>query len=339
MSTAPQSRSLTEAFACNKCKAGDVPLLFETAEELRKHIKVAHRTCTLHFVSRSFDTASDLRKHSERNHHACPHCEDIVVHESKEELIWHLDKDHIICPYCFDPTVFKQATELETHLENYHGFFKCKYCKPDNQPQYHWWPEEKYHMDGCLYPNARNGFKPCKEGLFCPSCVRYNLAYRLDTACHIDNCEGKPHKYKPFRAHGLDKSPGHGRPDNQHRPEKRSRNPRIRQTYCPERDNFEPGKEEYREPAAKPAPGQRAPPSIYTILKIGPQATSAEIKRACRERRIECHPDKLKLVGMGKEEQERIDEEAKLVGWACEVISDPEQREKYDRKLGAWNYD
>lgn len=98
-----------------------------------------------------------------------------------------------------------------------------------------------------------------------------------------------------------------------------------------------PGKEECSgKEAKKPPPGEPAPPNIYKILKISPQATIADIKRACRDRRIESHPDKLKFGGVTKEEEERIDEEARVIGWACETILDPEQREKYDRKMKAW---
>lgn len=37
------------------------------------------------------------------------------------------------------------------------------------------------------------------------------------------------------------------------------------------------------------------------------------------------HPDKLKKADMSEEEKQKIDDEASKVGWAADVLSDPEK--------------
>jgi len=63
---------------------------------------------------------------------------------------------------------------------------------------------------------------------------------------------------------------------------------------------------------------------------MSPQASEQDAKQTARKRRIETHPDKLKRVGMSKEEEEVIDEQSKLVGYAADIVVDPDKRRKYD---------
>ena len=74
-------------------------------------------------------------------------------------------------------------------------------------------------------------------------------------------------------------------------------------------------------------------PNFYAILKIGHLATDDEIRSAAKRRRVEVHPDKLKRPGMSESEIEEIDAEAARVGEASDVLLNPEQKLKYDRKL------
>ena len=46
---------------------------------------------------------------------------------------------------------------------------------------------------------------------------------------------------------------------------------------------------------------------------------------------IATHPDKLKRESLSKSEEVRIDEVAKMVGWAVDIVLDPEKRRQYDR--------
>lgn len=53
-------------------------------------------------------------------------------------------------------------------------------------------------------------------------------------------------------------------------------------------------------------------------------------------RRIETHPDRLKKQEMGKQELERIDDEAAGVGWAADILLDAEAKRGYDHDVRAW---
>ncbi len=75
-------------------------------------------------------------------------------------------------------------------------------------------------------------------------------------------------------------------------------------------------------------------PNHYGTLGISSQASAAEIKRAVREKRFQTHPDKVKKSGMSSRELQEIDERAARVGQAADVLTDPEQKNAYDR---AWN--
>ncbi|KAM0800926.1 hypothetical protein BDR22DRAFT_888941 [Usnea florida] len=79
-----------------------------------------------------------------------------------------------------------------------------------------------------------------------------------------------------------------------------------------------------------------APLDIYAILKISPQSSLNDIKRVVKSRRIETHPDKRKRQVLSREEEDKIDEEAKLVGWAADIMLDQEKRQKYDEERQAW---
>lgn len=89
-------------------------------------------------------------------------------------------------------------------------------------------------------------------------------------------------------------------------------------------------------PPPKKESQELAPLDIYAILKISPQSSSDDIKRVVKKRRIETHPDKRKRQVLSQEEEDKIDEESKLVGWAADIMLDPEKRQKYDEEREAW---
>ena len=74
-------------------------------------------------------------------------------------------------------------------------------------------------------------------------------------------------------------------------------------------------------------------PDYYAILRIPPTASAGEVGRAARKRRIEVHPDRLKRPNMSKQKQDEIDEAAKAVGMAADVLGNEDKRNEYDRGL------
>ena len=81
------------------------------------------------------------------------------------------------------------------------------------------------------------------------------------------------------------------------------------------------------------------PPSVpdhYKTLGVARDASAEEIERVAKIVRIRCHPDRLKRNGPTPEEVIQIDETAKNVGWAADVLCDRKSRERYDREYLAF---
>ncbi|MCJ1301862.1 hypothetical protein MMC08_004663 [Hypocenomyce scalaris] len=80
-----------------------------------------------------------------------------------------------------------------------------------------------------------------------------------------------------------------------------------------------------------------APADHYATLGISRSSTPAQIAKAAKEMRIKTHPDRLKRNStLGPEESAEIDDAAAKVGWAADVLCDPEMRQKYDRTVRGW---
>lgn len=80
-------------------------------------------------------------------------------------------------------------------------------------------------------------------------------------------------------------------------------------------------------------PGGRLP-NHYTRLGIGADSSHDGVLKAAKEMRIKTHPDRLKRQeGLTDEQERAIDREAALVGQAADVLSDPDLRQKYDRRM------
>ena len=80
--------------------------------------------------------------------------------------------------------------------------------------------------------------------------------------------------------------------------------------------------------------GKHHPLTHYDILGISIHASQREIKKAARRKRIACHPDKYQgKEGFSLEQLCAIDETAKQVGWAADVLCDERKRAVYDAQL------
>ena len=73
----------------------------------------------------------------------------------------------------------------------------------------------------------------------------------------------------------------------------------------------------------------------YHILSVHCSASELEIQLAAKSMRIACHPDKLKREpGLTQGQINEIDERAKQVGGAADVLLDLGAKARYDAKLG-----
>lgn len=100
-------------------------------------------------------------------------------------------------------------------------------------------------------------------------------------------------------------------------------------------DRYYEDREQRHRQEAPQAKAKEKLPDHYAALKLGPLATSEEIKSAAKRRRVEVHPDKLKKPGMSDSERAKIDAAAAEVGQAADVLSNPEHKLEYDRQLYA----
>ena len=75
------------------------------------------------------------------------------------------------------------------------------------------------------------------------------------------------------------------------------------------------------------------PPDHYATLGVRYGASQEVIAIAARAMRIKVHPDRLKRAeGLTPADLDAIDERAKRVGWAADVLCCVISREKYDRR-------
>ncbi|KAI4222036.1 MAG: hypothetical protein L6R36_006458 [Xanthoria steineri] len=102
-----------------------------------------------------------------------------------------------------------------------------------------------------------------------------------------------------------------------------------------------PGASAKPPPKASPKPAPQPPikpkassaaPDLYALLGVNPRSSRQAIERAAKKKRIDCHPDKLKRNGMSDPELQAIDDWAKEVGGAAEVLLDPSKRAQYDKQ-------
>ncbi|KAG8531304.1 uncharacterized protein KY384_002932 [Bacidia gigantensis] len=69
---------------------------------------------------------------------------------------------------------------------------------------------------------------------------------------------------------------------------------------------------------------------LYSILKLDPSTPASKIKKAAREARIKMHPDRLdRRQSLTPAAKDLMKEEAKRVGWAADILTDPEEKERY----------
>ena len=96
----------------------------------------------------------------------------------------------------------------------------------------------------------------------------------------------------------------------------------------------EDGEKRHQQEAIRPK-GKEELPDHYATLSLEHLTSAHEIKLAAKRRRVEVHPDRLKKAGMSESECGEIDAAAAKVGQAAEILLNPEQKEKYDRKWQA----
>lgn len=75
-------------------------------------------------------------------------------------------------------------------------------------------------------------------------------------------------------------------------------------------------------------------PRLYEALGIDISSSQDVVERAAKQKRIACHPDKLKKKeGLSRDESDQIDVRAVEIGYAADILTDPDSRRKYDYQV------
>ena len=257
------------------------------------------------------------------------------------QIIWPAScREHM--QQCYYPN---PCTE-DFHQDAVHMIDYCDLCKKPCEPQ-----NRKIHL---LFHH------------FCQECARYGNMFKMHKEEHFRECSrigafagrqwrengasAGPQWWHPWQkeyeeAHSA-RADGPFQLRNvwhekwqEHQQGKAQQNELARESFQRLHEYFKIRANEQRAPppTQKPQEPAPAPLDIYTILRISPQSSGDDMKRAVRDRRVETHPDKRKRQGLSEEDEEKIEEEARLIGWAADIMLDPEKRRKHDEQVQAWN--
>ena len=198
----------------------------------------------------------------------------------------------------------------EKHCNSRSDTRRQEYSRSNRNDPYYEDCEQRYHRRGPKpsqpqepKPDSRDGYSSKTEGYF----------------HHKSATKDKPGQGKP-------ESGSSRRQEKHHSSRSESRRERI------PRNDRESSSHEI--PQSQPKAKDNLP-DHYDTLKIDYLATKGEIKSAAKRRRVEVHPDKLMKPGMSDSERDRIHEIAVMVGHAADLLQDPEQKLRYDRKFFA----
>ena len=316
--------------ACIRHIGGITILLdeFDSRDALLDHCQMDHFGCPCCF-------------YCDDDHYGCSGCSDKCVfracqkgYERKDCYFDFTDKNHdhtnedhfssceddtlFQCLQCPHTTVFDTAEDLDRHLRTRHGLVYCPYISTRSQigsciaPQVCWHSQERGHMEGCYHPNPCNDFNAMEAVGKCQLC---NHAFQepADVLEHYyafhpcNECAHYISLYYKIQDNHLDE--------------------------CHQDETPPPSP-----PLSPLLPAEESPINIYAILGIHPQSSHEEAKGAARQRRIDTHPDKLKRACRTEAEKFEIDETAKLVGYAADIVLDPAKRLAYDETMREWTF-
>ena len=337
---------------CGACvkRYGNVivsPEEFDSIDDLRDH-------CHAHHFRSSYCT------NCKTDHHGCADCFDDGIYLTFPNETERVEHQHIFhyqnkytksrdCPLRWNDSMeyqcyecpgamgFQTQKDISSHLRTRHGWVDCplffshssrKMCLGPSQIL--WTPEKRGHMEGCHHPNPCNDFDAeCWTGLErCPLCNckfvepwDVHMHYHDHHPCSL--CEQHISTYKQVKKDHLQKCHKPKIPKPKSKPQPKAPKGSER---CEDNTRETPAAELSCE----------GPIDVYAVLDISPQCSQEEAKRAARQSRINTHPDKLKKDGMSWAETCEIDEIAKLVGFAADIVLDPAKRWEYDRSVMEW---
>ncbi|CAF9929963.1 MAG: hypothetical protein ALECFALPRED_004492 [Alectoria fallacina] len=303
-------------FCCRYCDDG---VEVAGAYFLRAHYEKCHPSLYCSVCDRLFATIEERSVHIKTSplHFCCQNCDDVVDFSNVFSLRQHYRDCHplLSCAACYDhfPTVAK----LSAHMQEAH--YPCDGCHEYfSEPRY-----LKYHRMTCKKVHPPLPCDGCHELFYNPTILKW----------HREICEKVN---PPHRCDGCHASFTNPTSLKWHREICDKVNFPHRCEGCHEGFVNPAFLERHRKSCKKVNPPKKSkmPQNHYATLGISPRSSQEQIVKAAKEMRVKVHPDRLKRQGgLTKEQEEKIDVEAALVGQAADILSDPLSRAKYDRKL------
>ncbi|MCJ1452906.1 hypothetical protein MMC28_003251 [Mycoblastus sanguinarius] len=305
------------------CRYCTISIHYATFYELRAHCRASHITCLYCDVDKVFMNDDELRAHKRTIHGDvwCPICDVFLGAPALAKA--HMQGNHYPCNAC--NRFHASVKDKMYHWDTYCHFCK-QYFRTSDLKQEHMAKTRHQLCEICWFNTSQSpAFWEKHFETHKPRSDPNNSWWEQQTygAFGGDAFQNEKDKFKAQ----TEEEPGKGYDD--------------RESFNGQKENSKQQKDSSRKPKWNPKPPpspprQDGPLDIYAILKVHPQSSAGDIKRAARERRIETHPDRMKRKNMSRQEEARIDEEAKLVGWAADIVLDAEKRAQHDWEVQGW---
>ena len=328
---------------CEKCF-----LSFSSKQARLEHIKRSN----MHIVCRWCKDPTEYATEKEFGHHRCGDwvrcwlCLSPTVWPNRPTLQKHKWEAHLTCQACDMDVMYLSKEYLRKHKQAAHAALYCEFCNMllDDEAS------KKNHMKGkhskCLHCQVyfENRVSRAQHRiLYCHFC-KQGFTSRIEKeghykSLHANVCEDCAFYKAPNKKY----CHWHSAEEKRKEREKWYRKAwssaiygfwsKLKATAGPKRHEKGQTQDSYgQNPPPKPLPEGIV--DLYAVLRVNSKSSAEEIEKAAKKRRIKTHPDRLeRRDGLTEEEKEHIREEAKQVGWAADILTDPITKASYDREV------
>ena len=327
---------------CESCFCG-----FKSKEARDQHVKKRHIHCRRCKDLAPYPTHQALYK-MHRCLLQCRYCSEETTFRFPWDRDQHIKDTHFPCMVCREIyndgtyVTFRSAKALLWHKKQHHGELFCDLC------------------DKSFTSTAERQRHDSDNHVLCPHCPHhlYRDKEELETKhrqryCHFCRQRIDPHlkrkhmeQYHPSDcedcAYNQDKDV---RFCAVHEPKKPEEEPRPwgkfwsdwyhhQQQHAEEANGSNSKRNRDDKKSHWPEEMPEGTLDLYAILNVDPQSHLDEIKKAAKEMRIATHPDRLvHKAGISFLEVEMINETAKMVGFAADILTKAESRRGYDEEV------
>ncbi len=255
----------------------------------------------------------------------CPACDKLFNFPEAPRLHYqYSDCKFLYCPLC--RIAFPNPASIDDHRRSVHGSLFCSGCAT-------WYPDvdaERWKHKGRCFGGAGFGFAGAAQAGGGAKQCRGSKGEEEEKK---EKDEKKGQKRSESGKKGDQWSQARSSSGNQ-RKQKQSSNSRYHSNNNNNTSEHEEPQQQRSEDHSNSAgiKSLERPSDLYERLGVHPLSSNTQIAHAAKKKRIEVHPDRLQKPGMTERELQDIDEIAKDVGYAADVLQDADKRRKYDRE-------